>query len=370
MDSNYFSENKKNKKKIDSLLKRINNIEENIDLIKTKKSKYVYPTDIPLPLDQAQKEHEKELEKVQIELDSLRTIIKQQPKVPRLLPYSLNRGKQIEELKQKISDSQNKTKPLICFLHGNKTQCHDTFIEIIINDILKKEYNYIPKKYIVKFPQYSIKSQNDFNKQLFRELINEIKTNKINEDYLEIFFNDNTLQVSSILPAQPTVVYISFSVSEWCEDSIKLVKYFFDFWQQCNFANYYQFLMVCLSVQYISEDTLSFWKKIRLKLTKEKININFEKVFSLDLSQIDQVIVTVLSELKSIGEAEVDNWISFNLQKQISDVEFITQLKNQTQIIYRNWRKQKSSNVIPMNYLAMELKKLLQGNFLDEEEIG
>ena len=364
MDSNYFSENKNVREEINSLQKRIKDIKENINLIEEKKSKFVKETDIPIQLDKEQKALEKELNKLENELDSKQNIIKQQPKVPKFLPYLPNRKQQESILDKLLQDwfLGNNNKPLVCIVHGDKSQGHDTFLErtreVFLPTRFKPDERCPIKKYSIRFPKH-INNKDDFHTQLRNTLATEITNYSFNS--LE--------QINNSISNAPTMIYVNLSVEEWYQLEIDIIGFFMDFWQKWTSMCSGQFLMVCLSIKYPTEENLSFCKRYRLRRMKRKFISRLEQFVNSKLIQLDQIIGTVLPELKGIRQEHVEDWLSIEVKKQFQDDGIIEHLDNQIKFLYKKWRKQNPSNGIPMNYLAGKLRKLLQGDFLDEEEI-
>ena len=92
-----------------------------------------------------------------------------------LLPYLPDREKQDCMLNQLINDfKKNINKPVVCIVHGDKSQGHDTFLErtreVFLPTKFKPDERCPIYKYSIRCPKY-IKNQNDFNEQLRNTLV-------------------------------------------------------------------------------------------------------------------------------------------------------------------------------------------------------
>ncbi len=290
--------------------------------------------------------------------------IRQQPKVPKLLPYLPNRKQQEMMLDQSLQTclQKNNHKPLVCIIHGDKSQGHDTFLErtreVFLPTRFKPDERYPIKKYSIRFTKY-INNKNNFYEQLQNTLATEI-TN----------YSFNSIQeINNCISNDPTMIYVNLSVEEWYKIEIEVIGFFLEFWQKWTSMCSGQFLMVCLSIKYPTEENLSFCKRYRLRKMKRKFIGQLERCVDAKLNQLNQIIGTVLPELEGVRQEHVDDWLSIEVKKQFQDDSIIEHLDNQIKFLYTKWRKQNPSKTIPMNYLAGKLRKLLQGDFLDEEEI-
>ena len=281
-----------------------------------------------------------------------------------LLPYLPDREKQDRILDQLIYDfKQDKNKPLVCIVHGDKSQGHDTFLErtreVFLPTRFKPDERCPIYKYSIRCPKY-INNQNDFNEQLRNILATEI-TN----------YSDSSVeQINEFLSNQYTMIYINFSVEDWFQLKVDCIRFFLEFWQKWTSMCSGQFLMVCLSIKYPTEENLSFCKRFHLKRMKRKFISKLEQFVNSQLSYLDQIVVTVLPELEGIRQEHVEDWLSIEVKKHFQDDSIIEHLDNQINFLYTKWSQQNSSNAIPMNYLAKNLRKLLQGDSLKENDVA
>jgi len=284
--------------------------------------------------------------------------IRRNPKIPKLLPYLPDRQPQETKLEQILQNCLHlkNHKPLVCILHGDKSQGHDTFLERTREEFLPKRFKpheRCPiKKYAIRFPK-NIDNKDNFHQQLQNTLATEI-TN---------YSFDSIQEINNCISNAPTMIYVTLSVEEWHKLEVKFIEFFLEFWQKWTDMCSSQFLMVCLSIKYPTEDNLSFCKKYRLRKMKGKFIEQLEQCFNKRLNQITGII---LPELKGVKQEHVNDWLSIEVKKRFQNVE---DLDNQIESLYTNWSKQNKSKEIPMNYLAEKLRKLLQKNLLGEEDI-
>ena len=368
ISDNYFFNKKNLKQDIYRLEKRRNKIKENIDLIDQRISEYVEKIDVPLQIIKSRRKSEKELEEVEIELDSKKYILKQQPKIPDLLPYLPNRKDQeaeLDNLLQKYFQDTN-NKPIICIVHGDKSQGHDYFIrrirEVFLPTRFKPDERPPIKPYYISCPNYK-NNKDDFHDQLRRILATKIT------DYA---FN-STQEINNFLSSQYTLIHVSIHLSAGDWNRINFIEFFLEFWQQWTSMCSDQFLMVCLSITYPKENNLSFCKiyqRYRLRKMKHKFIFRLEQYFSAKLNKFDRIMGTVLPELKGIKQVHLDNWLSEEVNDKFQDNRVTEHLKHQINFLYKTWNKKKKSKEIPMDYIAAKLGKLLEGDSVQEEDIA
>ena len=96
---------------------------------------------------------------------------RKQPKVPKLLPYLCDRQPQERRLNQLLKTffQKDNHKPLVCILHGDKSQGHDTFLErtreVFLPSRFKPDERCPIKKYSIRFPKYINKKDDLINKK-------------------------------------------------------------------------------------------------------------------------------------------------------------------------------------------------------------
>lgn len=366
MKNSDFSNIKNIRDEINSLEKRIKDVTENIELIKQKKTKYVEITDVPLQLNKDQMTFERELEKLKQELDNKKNIIKQSPEVPKFLPYLPDREPQETELDKLLQHcfQENNSKPLVCIVHGDKSQGHDTFLERIREVFLPTRFRpderYPIKPYLISCPKDNINNKTDFHDQL-RITLSSIITN---------YAFNSIPEINEALSNQYTMIYIHLSVEDWYQLEINCIGFFLEFWQTWTDLCNGQFLMVCLSIKYPTADDLSFCKRHRLRSKKRKFINRLEQYFNSKLRQCDRIMGTILPELESIEQKYVETWLSIEVRKLFSDDGMIEHLDHQIKSLYENWNKKNSPNAIPMDYLATKLRKILQGDSIEEDDVA
>lgn len=117
---------------IESIEKQINNTKKNLLLTEERISEYPETTSVPLKDIKNKRKLETRLKKLRaqlIGLDKHRDRLKERRDIPPLLPYFVNRSSQQIELKEALKKLFNHpySQPLLCIIHGDKLQCHDTF---------------------------------------------------------------------------------------------------------------------------------------------------------------------------------------------------------------------------------------------------
>ncbi|MEM9274292.1 MAG: TIR domain-containing protein [Cyanobacteria bacterium P01_F01_bin.143] len=105
--------------------------------------------------------------------------IRKSTKVPKLLPYLPDRQPQERRLNQLLKTffQKDNHKPLVCILHGDKSQGHDTFLErtreVFLPSRFRPDERCPIKKYSIRFPK-GINKKDDFHEQLRNTLATAI----------------------------------------------------------------------------------------------------------------------------------------------------------------------------------------------------
>ncbi|MEM7760584.1 MAG: hypothetical protein AAF298_21000 [Cyanobacteria bacterium P01_A01_bin.40] len=277
-----------------------------------------------------------------------------------LLAYLMDRESQDRKLNQLFNDfisNSNSNKPIICILHGDKSQGHDKFLErtreVFLRTKIKLDHDCSINRYLIRCPK-NINNQQEFHEQLCSELATEITKDSLS----------SVQEINETISDVHTMIYIHLSVEDWYQLKIDCIGFFLEFWQKWTDLCSGQFLMVCLSIKYPTEENLSFCKRYRLRRMKRKFINRLEQYFNSQLSQSDRIMGTILPELKGIKQIDVEDWLSIEVEKLFQDDGIIEHLNHEITFLYENWEKEHSSKVIPMNDLAENLGKLLKGKSL------
>ena len=184
-DKNYsnFDNFEDLQEEIESKKKQIKTIKENLRYIEERISEYVQEEKIDLQLIKNRDHRQNELKKIYADLEYLKKhrLSKKLKdfacKKRRLLPYLVNRKPQenILRRKLKIFINQNYNKPLVCIVHGDESQCHYDFLEIIREVFLPTKFlptdfeNRGKKRTVVLIDEVD-KAPRDFPNDILNEL--------------------------------------------------------------------------------------------------------------------------------------------------------------------------------------------------------
>lgn len=273
---------------------------------------------------------------------------------PPHLPYLCDRSFQEKDLEKAFDihreNEQKRKYPLLCIIHGEETECHDSFIERISRaDVLQELYK--PKE---KIEQVDLKEL-EFpltkgGRRRFLEALHE----ELDRDVKKYF--SSTANVS-----HPLVIYYFIDNKEWRLGGGELIEKFISFWRQREVAGE-RIQLVCLCIKYRPSGILNlrnWWNKRSCRSYLEK----------LDFSNSTNLHGVLLTELQAVQKSDAEKWArSEEVQKWWNESR--QELENKVGEIYvrycstRRWKQ--NDECVPMDKLAQELKQLLlkqQNNF-------
>ena len=274
------------------------------------------------------------------------------------LSYLANRSSQEFELIEAIKN-RDKSRLLVCIIHGDELQSHYKFLERMQNDFLPHVLDLDQNTTTIKIEKmmYSseFKNLNELPKYLLMNLAKNF-VNKINVSLEEI--NEN-LNKSS-----PMIVHTDLISDDWQKQGLHILNKLLEFWQDWHNQNTLnKEVIICICVKYIriewTWNIFAFLKQYRYQQINKKMRKHIQE-FSLINKKYDSLSIVTLSELKAIGRADVENWADSEHTKKFVGEDKIQQLKDKIGDMFDKWQKQKSSSKIPMRYLADNLREILE----------
>ncbi|MDD1413866.1 serine protease [Dolichospermum sp. ST_con] len=274
------------------------------------------------------------------------------------LSYLANRSSQEFELIEAIKN-RDKSRLLVCIIHGDELQSHYKFLERMQNDFLPHVLDLDQNTTTIKIKKmmYSseFKNLNELPKYLLMNLAKNF-VNKINVSLEEI--NEN-LNKSS-----PMIVHTDLISDDWQKQGLHILNKLLEFWQDSHNQNTLnKEIIICICVKYIRIEwrwnIFAFFQQYRYQQINKKMRKHIQE-FSLINKKYDSLSIVTLSELKAIGRADVENWADSEHTKKFVGEDKIQQLKDKIGDMFDKWQKQKSSSKIPMRYLADNLREILE----------
>lgn len=269
--------------------------------------------------------------------------------IPYLLPYLPDRDPQRDELDEALKQfkQQHSKRPIVCILHGDEKQGHDSFIHRLQEEILPQflgieEGNV--KKYRLPWPT----RQSEFGRQLERNLLSEYKAESLDD------FNDFLAKI----PA-PALIHAQCYTSDWQAQGLQILDAFLEFWQAWPDLAINQILIVCLCVSYHLEEDLDFFSKRKRRSLNQKICKHLEDLSISKRKKFDRLITTVLPKLDNISCTQAEDWADCRASKFIENDRSVLELKKSIREFYRQWHRKYASDKIPMEKLAEHLTELL-----------
>ncbi len=290
--------------------------------------------------------------------------------IPPLLPYLSNRHEQERELKQAYQKflSQGLPRPLVCIIHGDEFQTHDTFFERLhkysVPQLLGLDRNQTQtaiKKYFLdcqNMGQLETQLREDLAKQVLES--NDSSLEAINE-----FFRKYP---------SPIIVCTHLLTEHWQHDREVLGK-FLEFWQRWPDLVTGQKLIICLFVKYQKKGRerskklsfswlLDYLQGLLIPHHHRRVNTKIYKqikaLSTSDSRKFDRIHSVVLPELTGIRQMDVEAWARSDETKQFAGEDMTQRLINEIREMFESWKRETSSSTIPMEDLAEKLADILK----------
>src|SRR3990172_4050541 len=344
----------------ESLKERIVHLEYNRDLIKVRISEYVSPTEVPLQLKKDLDARERELEELKKELQST-----QRP-IPPLLPYMSDRTEQEEALEKAIKQLNHDSPcPVVCLIHGDEYQCHDMFVQRLLDKSLPLMLYLKPdqkvESYCFTWPT-EFKSKEQFHEKLERSLLTALRRGvKWQAQWdTQTQTAPSTAEINRQFADYQVPVFIHTHVmtTDWLNHKEDMLMWFLEFWQKWPPLTTGQRLFVCWFMKYELKKSFNFLKTRGFKNANRQIKEILEPPGAVDQRWrlLNRIICTVMPALKNITLREAQDWARDDETKIYCDCD-IENVITKISSIYKEWERETASSVISMGELANQLKK-------------
>jgi hypothetical protein len=261
----------------------------------------------------------------------------------KLLPYLINRERQERQLAKAIQAHPDRSRPLLCFIHGNDNECQDKFIDRLPETILSREE---PRNGIKIYPfscSGMVRHANELHDHILDSL-GEILLNKLGAQPEEI--------AQAIVREQRVVLlYMSLSTKYWkAVGGMEFIQNFLQFWVNWpHLPTQNHLVIICLNFHYEEIEKRFFWHDW---FNKPTLNQEIRQVFNEQLESIlqqYQLNGVVLPELNSLEQEDVKNWARKYLRECYDEI--ILQIRE----LFSS-----SEHQIPMEQLVKHLKQIQQ----------
>ncbi|MBD2136444.1 hypothetical protein H6F32_02325 [Anabaena sp. FACHB-1237] len=265
---------------------------------------------------------------------------------------------QIEEEYKKFKQ-QNSYRSLVFVVHGDEKQSHESFLIRMQEFILPKSIESISYRFRKHFLEWPLKFDNLRNRLLKNLYENIFKNTDVSHDKIKDYF----IQSSS----EELIFYTVITTKNWQEQGFKILDELLNFWQWLYNENIIEKqVIICVLIKYKNDG-----KKINIIIEWIKSIFNFKshhitnkkiyahlKSINRDNKFNDLLIISV-EELNSITIQDVNNWTHREIIDFIDKTK-INKLNRKINQIFHDWKKQNSSESIPMMELEEHLSKLLE----------
>lgn len=271
-------------------------------------------------------------------------------KIPPILPYMVNRSDQVFRLEQAIKSlNVAPSRPVVCLIHGDDRQSHDTFFERLKISTLPRLLNLSEQ---ISIKDYSLiwptKVNIDELHQWFEEHLRAKIVGSGQASIAEI--NQRLFQLRS-----PVIIYSPLSIYNWRKDELKSITSFLTFWQKWPNLAPNQRLFIFLSIKYVNQ-TPGVLSRFIQKFSKRAMAESLEEIA---FSEFDGILGVRLPKLDAVTREEVENWIYEKVKNMLDDTMIVNFFQSEIRQIFEEWHEQTGAIAIPMEELAPRLQKML-----------
>lgn len=265
-----------------------------------------------------------------------------------LLPYLVDRTVQEERLEDALKAymHQPAQRPFVCLVHGDEQQCHDKYLERVLDFLSSKlETADGPepiKEYPLLWPE-RLSSIQDLHTRLCKNFAHTIL------GYRHSSLDELNQRLALI--STPVLVHTDIIATDWQRHGPDTINQYLDFWQRWPPIPMGQYLFVFLFIKYPVTQSGGFLNRIwsRRPLSQQIV----EFLETLSVASFDQMHCTVLPRLNNISRREVYNWLKhqeLKLFRRYHDLE-----ADVRQIFERS-----ETDTMPMETVARKLKDILE----------
>jgi hypothetical protein len=356
----FYNMEKPNNIKLQQLEKRYQNIKQDIEKLNNQLN-HTENARTKNNLEREMNSLYEELEKIDQETKGLESSIKKNDEFSSqrsFLSYLANRSSQEFELTEAIKN-RDKSRLLVCIIHGDELQSHYKFLERMRNDFLPHVLDLDQNKTTVKIKKMMYSSELKNLNELPKYLLMNLAKNLVNKG------NTSLEEINEILnKSSPMIVHTDLISDDWQKQGLHILNKLLEFWQDWHNQNTLnKEVIICICVKYIriewTWNIFAFLKPYRYQQINKKMR-KYIQEFSLITKNYDSLSVIILPELEAVGRADVENWADCEHTKNFVGENKIQQLKDKIGDMFDKWQKQKSSSKIPMRYLADNLLEILE----------
>ena len=356
----FYNMEKPNNIKLQQLEKRYQNIKQDIEKLNNQLN-HTENARTKNNLEREMNSLYEELEKIDQETKGLKSSIKKNDRFSSqrsFLSYLANRSSQEFELTEAIKN-RDKSRLLVCIIHGDELQSHYKFLERMQNDFLPHVLDLDQNKTTVKIKKMMYSSELKNLNELPKYLLMNLAKNLVNKG------NTSLEEINEIInKSSPMIVHTDLISDDWQKQGLHILNKLLEFWQDWHNQNTLnKEVIICICVKYIriewTWNIFAFLKQYRYQQINKKMRKHIQE-FSSITKNYDSLSVIILSELKAVGRADVENWADCEHTKNFIGEDKIQQLKDKIGDMFDKWQKQKSSSKIPMRYLADNLLEILE----------
>jgi hypothetical protein len=280
--------------------------------------------------------------------------------VPRLLPYLVNREEQESKLDEALKQlRRHPSRLLVCLVHGDEFQCHDTLLECLKEDCLPRLLELDPRRTAIKdclleWPR--VRNVSELHEGFRKNLADKVLGRK----------RASTQEIDRALAAYPgpVMIHAHLLTEDWKRYGSEVLMSFLLFLQNWPEPSPRQRLFVFLFIKYSVKQNLGLFKRRRFESVNDKIARLLE---TAPFSEYDRLLCTVLPRLHSIARSEVEDWARREeIRRFCQCEELIAGIRE----IYNRWEIKTSATAIPMENLARQLRAILCGELVLREEVA
>jgi len=282
------------------------------------------------------------------QFENLPTQIFVAPTYGTLLPYLVDRTVQEETLEEALDRYKEKPaqRPFVCLIYGDEQQCHDKFLERIL-DFLASTLETADKaepiqEYPLLWPE-RLRDLQDLHTRLCKNFAKTVLGHR--QSSLEEV-NQHLAHFSA-----PVLVHTDIIATDWQRHGSDSINQYLEFWEKWPPIAFGQYLFVFLFVKYPASQSGGFLARIRSRRPLSQQIVEF--IDKLSATSFDQINCTILPPLTDISRRDVYNWLKhqeLRLFRRYFDLE----------ADIRDIFEKSETDTLPMEMVARQLKAILE----------
>jgi serine/threonine protein kinase len=261
--------------------------------------------------------------------------------IPPLLPYLVDRKIHEQQIRKGIQESLSRSEPVpvVCVLHGDEFQCHDTFVQRLQETSLPRFFGLDRDSPAVR--RIFVEFARDFEEE---QDIHDYFLTRL-RDELGIGTDERISSVSRRLNERPSLIYTQVASADFGTKDVWQFEALLRLWSKLPTQPTRHPLVVCMGIKFnFGRGPFSRWRLNRRNRRLRKF------LGQLDFEAYRGIVGVVLRELRNPTRSEVEDWAINDAAAFFDRQELLPRLR----ALY-DWE-----DSLSMEKMAEELRGLIQ----------